>query len=112
MLESAIGMDASVEGPHELERLLEQQMRVQERQLAWARLGMVVLAGMLLAVPIVALSGRRRLGAAARTRRWFLTPDEIAPPPELAGLEAPDDARAATTRRAGAGLLAPTPLRP
>jgi membrane glycosyltransferase len=71
-----------------------------------------VLAGLLLAVPIVAISGRRRLGAAARARRWFLTPDEIAPPPELAGLDAPDDATVATTRRAGAGLLAPMPLRP
>jgi membrane glycosyltransferase len=71
-----------------------------------------VLAGLLLAVPIVAISGRPRLGVAARARRWFLTPDEIAPPPELAGLEAPDDATVATTRRAGAGLLAPTPLRP
>ena len=48
MLESVIGMEASVDGARELERLLEHQMRVQERQLAWARLGMVVLAAMLL----------------------------------------------------------------
>jgi signal transduction histidine kinase len=36
------------DGPRELERHLEQQMRVQERQLAWARLGMAVLAAILL----------------------------------------------------------------
>ena len=43
-------MEESHDGPHELERLLEHQMRVQERQLAWARLGMVVLAALLLVV--------------------------------------------------------------
>jgi membrane glycosyltransferase len=69
-----------------------------------------VLAGLLLAVPIVAISGRRRLGVAARARGWFVTPDEIAPPPELAALDAPDDA-AATTMGAAGGLLAPAPLR-
>jgi len=41
-------MEESPDGPRELERHLEQQMRVQERQLAWARLGMAVLAGILL----------------------------------------------------------------
>ncbi len=46
-------MDASVEGPDELERHLERQMRAQERQLAWARLGMAVLAGALLLVLVV-----------------------------------------------------------
>ncbi|HSJ00392.1 MAG TPA: ATP-binding protein [Patescibacteria group bacterium] len=37
-------MEASADGPRELERHLEHQMRAQERQLAWARLGMVALA--------------------------------------------------------------------
>ena len=46
-------MDASVEGPNELERHLERQMRAQERQLAWARLGMAVLAAALLVALIV-----------------------------------------------------------
>ena len=46
----ALRMEESHDGPHELERLLEHQMRVQERQLAWARLGMVVLAALLLVV--------------------------------------------------------------
>ena len=41
-------MEESPDGPRELERLLEHQMRVQERQLAWARLGMAVLAAVLL----------------------------------------------------------------
>ncbi len=47
------GMDASVEGPNELERHLERQMRAQERQLAWARLGMAVLAAALLVALIL-----------------------------------------------------------
>jgi signal transduction histidine kinase len=41
-------MEESPDGPRELERHLEHQMRVQERQLAWARLGMAVLAAVLL----------------------------------------------------------------
>ena len=41
-------MEESPDGPHELEHHLEQQMRVQERQLAWARLGMAALAAALL----------------------------------------------------------------
>ncbi len=41
-------MEESPDGPPELERHLERQMRVQERQLAWARLGMVALAAALL----------------------------------------------------------------
>jgi signal transduction histidine kinase len=41
-------MEASNEGLNELERQLERQMQAQERQLAWARLGMAVLAGALL----------------------------------------------------------------
>ncbi len=37
-------MEALPDQPHELERHLEQQMRAQERQLAWARVGMVAIA--------------------------------------------------------------------
>jgi signal transduction histidine kinase len=44
----ALRMEELPDGPRELERHLEQQMRVQERQLAWARLGMAVLAAILL----------------------------------------------------------------
>ena len=50
-------MEDSHDGPHELERLLEHQMRVQERQLAWARLGMVVLAAVLLVAVAPDLEG-------------------------------------------------------
>ena len=45
-------MEASPDGPRELERHLEHQMRAQERQLAWARLGMAALA----AVALLALA--------------------------------------------------------
>jgi signal transduction histidine kinase len=41
-------MEASIDGPNELEGHLERQMRAQERQIAWARLGMAVLAAALL----------------------------------------------------------------
>jgi signal transduction histidine kinase len=41
-------MEESPDGQHHLERHIEHQMRVQERQLAWARLGMVGLAAALL----------------------------------------------------------------
>jgi len=41
-------MEELPDGPHHLERLIEHQMRVQERQLAWARVGMVGLAAALL----------------------------------------------------------------
>jgi len=41
-------MEASPDGTRELERHLEHQMRAQERQLAWARLGMVALAAVVL----------------------------------------------------------------
>jgi len=41
-------MEATPDGPRELERHLEQQMSAQERQLAWARFGMVALAAIVL----------------------------------------------------------------
>jgi membrane glycosyltransferase len=43
-----------------------------------------VLLGLMLAVPLALLSGRADLGAAAARRGWFLVPEEIAPPRELA----------------------------
>jgi signal transduction histidine kinase len=53
----ALRMEDTHDGPHELERLLEHQMRVQERQLAWARLGMVALAAVLLVAVAPDLEG-------------------------------------------------------
>ena len=50
-------MEESPDGPRELERHLEHQMRVQERQLAWARLGMAVLAAVLLVALAPTLPG-------------------------------------------------------
>ena len=43
-------MEALPDHPHELERHIEQQMRAQERQLAWARAGMVALAAIVMTV--------------------------------------------------------------
>ncbi|MCC2662507.1 MAG: periplasmic glucan biosynthesis protein, partial [Geminicoccaceae bacterium] len=45
-----------------------------------------VFAGLAAAIPLAALSSRPDLGAAARRRGWFLTPEECAPPVELAEL--------------------------
>jgi membrane glycosyltransferase len=45
-----------------------------------------VFAGLVAAIPLAALSSRPDLGAAARRRGWFLTPEECAPPVELAEL--------------------------
>jgi membrane glycosyltransferase len=45
-----------------------------------------VLAGMVLSIPLSALTSRSRLGAHARKLGLFLTPEEIAPPPELVAL--------------------------
>lgn len=52
-------MEASPDGPRELERHLEHQMRAQERQLAWARLGMVALGAVAL---LLLAPGLPRLG--------------------------------------------------
>jgi signal transduction histidine kinase len=54
MLECKAAMVASSDGPHELDLHLERQMRAQERQLAWARLGIATLAAAL----VVALIAR------------------------------------------------------
>jgi membrane glycosyltransferase len=48
-----------------------------------------VFAGFAVAIPLAALSSRPELGAAARRRGWFLTPEECAPPLELAELPGP-----------------------
>jgi membrane glycosyltransferase len=43
-----------------------------------------VLLGLVLAIPLAQLSGRSDLGRAAARRGWFLVPEEIEPPRELA----------------------------
>jgi membrane glycosyltransferase len=47
-----------------------------------------VLAGMVLSIPLSVFTSRRNLGARARKLGLFLTPEEIAPPPELVALRA------------------------
>lgn len=47
-----------------------------------------VLAGMVFSIPLSVLTSRRDLGALARKSGIFLTPEEIAPPPELVSLRA------------------------
>jgi membrane glycosyltransferase len=47
-----------------------------------------VLAGMVLSIPLSVFTSRRNLGARARKMGLFLTPEEIAPPPELVALRA------------------------
>jgi membrane glycosyltransferase len=46
-----------------------------------------VLLGLTLAIPLALLSGRADLGLAAGRRGWFLVPEEIAPPRELAWMD-------------------------
>jgi membrane glycosyltransferase len=48
-----------------------------------------VLAGMVLSIPLAALSGRPAIGQAARRHGWFLTPEEGRPPLELVASPAP-----------------------
>ncbi|HTY86798.1 MAG TPA: glucans biosynthesis glucosyltransferase MdoH [Candidatus Acidoferrum sp.] len=47
-----------------------------------------VLAGMVCSIPLSVFTSRRSLGARARKFSLFLTPEEIAPPPELVALRA------------------------
>jgi membrane glycosyltransferase len=47
-----------------------------------------MLAGMILSIPLSVFTSRRSLGARARKLGLFLTPEEIAPPPELVALRA------------------------
>jgi signal transduction histidine kinase len=60
----ALRMEGSSDGHRELERHLEHQMRVQERQLAWARLWMAGLGAILLVVLAPATDGLAVLLAA------------------------------------------------
>ena len=70
-----------------------------------------VLAGLLLAVPLVVISSRAELGLAAFRRGWFLIPEEVAPPAELKWLYQ-DAPRHARVRRPDVGLLASQPVAP
>jgi membrane glycosyltransferase len=70
-----------------------------------------VLAGLLLAVPLVALSSRAPLGLAALRRGWFLIPEEVVPPEELAWLY-PNAPRPRRWGRRGVPLLASEPAVP
>ncbi|HEX6144296.1 MAG TPA: glucans biosynthesis glucosyltransferase MdoH, partial [Geminicoccaceae bacterium] len=49
-----------------------------------------VVAGMILAVPIAVISGRRSVGLRARRHGWFLVPEETDPPPVVRDLLAPE----------------------
>jgi membrane glycosyltransferase len=48
-----------------------------------------VLVGLVMAIPLAALSSRSDLGLIARRHGWFLVPEEVAPPAELADLLTP-----------------------
>jgi signal transduction histidine kinase len=66
-------MEPWSDGPHELERHLERQMRAQERQLAFVRLGMAVLAGAFVVVVVAGSPGREVLiGVAGALAVWSL----------------------------------------
>jgi signal transduction histidine kinase len=66
-------MDVRSDGSPELERHLERQMRTQEGQLAWVRLGMTVLAGAFLLIIVPDLPELRiLLGVIAGAALWSL----------------------------------------
>jgi membrane glycosyltransferase len=65
-----------------------------------------IVAGLLAAIPLAVLSSRVDLGLAARRRGWLATPEELAPPPELAGLPASEQ-RSAPGRRARLAKVRP-----
>jgi len=65
-----------------------------------------VLAGMIVAVPFTVLTSRASLGRALRERGWLVTPEESAPPPELAALNA--NLAAAEAAAAQAASVGPT----
>ena len=68
-----------------------------------------VLAGMIVAVPFTVLTSRASLGRALRERGWLVTPEESAPPPELAALNANlAAAEAAAAEAAQAASVGPT----
>ena len=62
-----------------------------------------VFAGMALSIPLSVFTSRCAWGARARRAGLFLTPEEISPPPELAGLRA----RLATRKTGDDGLAQP-----
>jgi membrane glycosyltransferase len=65
-----------------------------------------VLLGLVLAIPLALLSGRADVGLAAARRGWFLVPEEIEPPRELAWMGrkiAPAPAPAAVPELVAAG---------
>jgi membrane glycosyltransferase len=62
-----------------------------------------VFAGMVLAIPLSVFTSRSRLGALARSRGLFLTPEETSPPPEL------DTMRTRIAVQSGAGEIAALP---
>jgi membrane glycosyltransferase len=71
-----------------------------------------VLTGLLLAVPIGVLSSRPRLGLAARRHGWFLIPEEVAPPDELAWLDLDEGRPQPSDRRRVPILAASEPAAP
>jgi membrane glycosyltransferase len=50
---------------------------------------MPVLAGPMLSIPFAQLTASRKLAQRAKAGRWFVTPEELQPPPELAKMEEP-----------------------
>jgi membrane glycosyltransferase len=72
-----------------------------------------VLAGLLVAVPLVAISSRADLGLAALRRGWFVIPEETAPPKELEWLDLRRDAlRSAQSGENRTPMLASEPAVP
>src|SRR5665213_3479610 len=63
-----------------------------------------VVAGMVLSIPLSVLTTRASIGEQARRLGLFVTPEEIAPPPELAAL------RARMTILEATGQIAPRPV--
>jgi membrane glycosyltransferase len=72
-----------------------------------------VLAGLLLAVPLVAISSRAELGLAALRRGWFVIPEETAPPQELEWLgPSRDGLQPVRSRESRTPMLASEPAAP
>jgi membrane glycosyltransferase len=72
-----------------------------------------VLAGLLLAVPLVAISSRAELGLAALRRGWFVIPEETAPPKELEWLgPSRDGLQPVRSRESRTPMLASEPAAP
>jgi membrane glycosyltransferase len=69
-----------------------------------------VLAGMIAAVPFTVLTSRASLGRALRARGWLVTPEESAPPPELAALTANLAAAEAVSAAPPSSIAAPAQI--